>query len=103
MSIRFPKSCKTRSDRSAFASRVAQIRWDSVHSGDCGPIREPRCLLQLTVKRSSIDPYPIPIMFVDDGLHRRRQVVESGRTWQGVYGRKALVKWFSNLLKASGV
>lgn len=28
MSIRFPKSCKTRAQRSAHASRVARIRWE---------------------------------------------------------------------------
>lgn len=33
MSIRFPKSCKTRAQKSAHARIVAMIRWDRVHAG----------------------------------------------------------------------
>ena len=37
MSIRFPKDCKTREQRSAHAARVAAIRWDRHHVAKSPP------------------------------------------------------------------
>ena len=104
MSIRFPKSCKTREQKSALASLVARRRWDRVHEGMVvEPVRKQRVLVALTVMRLGVDPRPALIQFVDDGLHRRRCVEEDGRTWNGLYGRKALVKWFGEVLRSAGV
>lgn len=38
MSIRFPRSCKTRAQRSALASLVARRRWEVVRAGRPEPV-----------------------------------------------------------------
>ena len=104
MSIRFPKSCKTREARSALASLAARRRWEKVHSEAAGePVRRKRVLIALTVLRCGIDDRPVLIQVCHDGLHQRKQIEEDGRTWTGVYGRKALVKWFGEVLRSAGV
>jgi hypothetical protein len=60
-------------------------------------------LVALTVLRCGVDPRPVLVQIGTDGLHRRKFVEEDGRAWQGVYGRKALVAWFSEVLRSGGV
>ena len=104
MSIRFPKSCRTRAERSARASLAARARWDGVHAGLAAePVRKARVLLALTVMRCGTDPRPVLVQIIHDGAHRRKRVEEDGKPWKGLYGRKALVKWFAEVLKSAGV
>jgi hypothetical protein len=104
MSIRFPKHCKTRAQKSAHAKAVASIRWERHHAALSGePIRKDRILATIIIQRSEIDPKPVSIQIMDDGVHRRRKIREDDLQWFGVHGRSALVSWFDQLLKSAGV
>jgi hypothetical protein len=104
MSIRFPKHCKTRAQKSEHASRVATIGWERRHAAKAGEsIRAIRPLIRLDIQRIGIDPAPVPITIMHDGLHSRKLVIESDRQWERRYGRKALVAWFNSVLKSAGV
>lgn len=104
MSIRFPKYCKTKAQKSFHASRMAKTRWDKVHADQMSEsIRSTRPIILLSIQRVGIDPVAIPISIIDDGGHRRRAVSENGTPWSGLYGRKPLVKWFNSILKSAGV
>ncbi len=103
MSIRFPKHCKTKAEKSAHASMVAMKRWDKVHAASEEPIRTAKVLVRLTVQRVGLDPHAIPLSIVFDGGHKRKVVIEGNQEWARHYGRKALVKWFNAILKSAGV
>lgn len=104
MPIRFPKTCKTKTQKSQHASYVASVRWDRHHAAQAGePVRTIKTLLRLQIQRVGIDSRPIPISIVSDGLHRRSMVVDPDGAWARRYGRKALVRWFNNVLKSAGV
>ncbi|HRZ18352.1 MAG TPA: hypothetical protein P5141_12375 [Candidatus Hydrogenedentes bacterium] len=102
MSIRFPKGCRTRAERSAHAARVARARWERVHAGETTE-RKRRVLLVLGVHRPAVDGRAAVVEIVDDGVHRRREFVEDGRKAKGVYSRKALLRWFGAVLESAGV
>ena len=104
MSIRFPKHCKTKAQKSAWARRVAAIRWEKVHAAMAGePVRQEKVLAQIVLQRIGIDPKPVSIQIVNDGIHRRRMLRVDSIPWSGVHGRSAIVSWFDQLLKSAGV
>jgi len=66
-------------------------------------IRRDRIIVDLTIRRVGVDPRPVSVQIIDDAIHRRRGVLEDGEAWPRVWSRKALVKWFDQILKSAGV
>ena len=51
MGLHFPRTCDTPEKRSAFASKLAQIRWDDFHSGlELRPPQMPELVRRITIE-----------------------------------------------------